>query len=89
MDSINGRGLVDSIKGRGLAAGEGPGRRGWGLESSIEESLCLFGPQFAVLMWILTYVGAFFNGLTLLILGKIQPHPTAFWLVMYMLLHSG
>lgn len=26
--------------------------------------------QFAVLMWILTYVGALFNGLTLLILGK-------------------
>lgn len=28
--------------------------------------------QFAVLMWILTYVGAFFNGLTLLILGESQ-----------------
>ncbi|XP_077055843.1 reticulon-4a isoform X1 [Siphateles boraxobius] len=27
--------------------------------------------KFAVLMWILTYVGAFFNGLTLLILGLI------------------
>lgn len=27
--------------------------------------------KFAVLMWILTYVGAFFNGLTLLILGVI------------------
>lgn len=26
--------------------------------------------QFAVLMWILTYVGAFFNGLTLIILGE-------------------
>lgn len=31
---------------------------------------CLFPPQFAVLMWILTYVGALFNGLTLLILGE-------------------
>lgn len=29
----------------------------------------LFSSQFAVLMWILTYVGALFNGLTLLILG--------------------
>lgn len=29
-----------------------------------------FSLQFAVLMWILTYVGALFNGLTLLILGK-------------------
>lgn len=26
--------------------------------------------QFAVLMWLLTYVGALFNGLTLLILSK-------------------
>lgn len=26
--------------------------------------------QFAVLMWVFTYVGALFNGLTLLILGK-------------------
>lgn len=26
--------------------------------------------QFAVLMWLLTYVGALFNGLTLLILGE-------------------
>lgn len=29
--------------------------------------------QFAVLMWLLTYVGALFNGLTLLILGEIIP----------------
>lgn len=29
-----------------------------------------FSLQFAVLMWILTYVGALFNGLTLLILGE-------------------
>ncbi|XP_066517219.1 reticulon-4b isoform X3 [Hoplias malabaricus] len=28
--------------------------------------------KFAVLMWILTYVGAFFNGLTLLILGLVS-----------------
>lgn len=27
--------------------------------------------QFAVLMWLLTYVGALFNGLTLLILGEV------------------
>lgn len=27
--------------------------------------------QFAVLMWLLTYVGALFNGLTLLILGEL------------------
>lgn len=26
--------------------------------------------QFAVLMWLLTYVGALFNGLTLLLMGK-------------------
>lgn len=26
--------------------------------------------QFAVVMWLLTYVGALFNGLTLLIMGK-------------------
>lgn len=32
--------------------------------------------QFAVLMWLLTYVGALFNGLTLLILGENAPHPT-------------
>lgn len=31
--------------------------------------LCVF--QFAVLMWLLTYVGALFNGLTLLILGEL------------------
>lgn len=31
--------------------------------------------QFAVLMWILTYVGALFNGLTLLILGKSSFSP--------------
>lgn len=30
--------------------------------------VCVF--QFAVLMWLLTYVGALFNGLTLLILGE-------------------
>lgn len=30
----------------------------------------MFSLQFAVLMWILTYVGALFNGLTLLILGE-------------------
>jgi len=29
--------------------------------------------QFAVLMWLLTYVGALFNGLTLLIMGKAAP----------------
>lgn len=29
--------------------------------------------QFAVLMWLLTYVGALFNGLTLLILGEVIP----------------
>lgn len=34
--------------------------------------VCVF--QFAVLMWLLTYVGALFNGLTLLILGEIMPH---------------
>lgn len=28
--------------------------------------------QFAVLMWLLTYVGALFNGLTLLILGEMR-----------------
>lgn len=32
-------------------------------------SICVF--QFAVLMWLLTYVGALFNGLTLLILGEV------------------
>lgn len=31
--------------------------------------VCVF--QFAVLMWLLTYVGALFNGLTLLILGEV------------------
>lgn len=34
--------------------------------------VCVF--QFAVLMWLLTYVGALFNGLTLLILGEIILH---------------
>lgn len=34
--------------------------------------VCVF--QFAVLMWLLTYVGALFNGLTLLILGEIISH---------------
>lgn len=34
--------------------------------------VCVF--QFAVLMWLLTYVGALFNGLTLLILGEITLH---------------
>lgn len=28
--------------------------------------------QFAVLMWLLTYVGALFNGLTLLLMGKYK-----------------
>ena len=32
--------------------------------------------QFAVLMWILTYVGALFNGLTLIILGELFPQCT-------------
>lgn len=32
--------------------------------------------QFAVLMWLLTYVGALFNGLTLLILGEDPPVPS-------------
>lgn len=36
--------------------------------------LFLCSLQFAVLMWILTYVGALFNGLTLLILCKEQSH---------------
>lgn len=36
------------------------------------ECVCVF--QFAVLMWLLTYVGALFNGLTLLILGEIALH---------------
>lgn len=31
----------------------------------------VFSVQFAVLMWLLTYVGALFNGLTLLILGEV------------------
>lgn len=31
----------------------------------------LFLLQFAVFLWVLTYVGAWFNGLTLLILGKV------------------
>ncbi len=31
----------------------------------------LFFLQFAVFLWVLTYVGAWFNGLTLLILGKV------------------
>lgn len=30
-----------------------------------------FSLQFAVLMWILTYVGACFNGLTIIILGML------------------
>lgn len=37
--------------------------------------VCVF--QFAVLMWLLTYVGALFNGLTLLILGE-GPHLAPF-----------
>lgn len=37
----------------------------------------LFPPQFAVLMWILTYVGALFNGLTLLILGESTHFPSS------------
>lgn len=36
--------------------------------------LCPLSLQFAALMWILTYVGALFNGLTLLILGEWH-HP--------------
>lgn len=35
---------------------------------------CVCGFQFAVLMWLLTYVGALFNGLTLLILGEVIPN---------------
>lgn len=35
------------------------------------DCVCVF--QFAVLMWLLTYVGALFNGLTLLILGEVIP----------------
>lgn len=39
--------------------------------------------QFAVLMWILTYVGALFNGLTLLILGEppllASPSGSTWW----------
>lgn len=31
----------------------------------------LFLLQFAVFLWVLTYVGAWFNGLTMLILGKV------------------
>uniref|UniRef100_A0A8C7A3Y5 Reticulon n=1 Tax=Nothoprocta perdicaria TaxID=30464 RepID=A0A8C7A3Y5_NOTPE len=33
--------------------------------------------KFAVLMWVFTYVGALFNGLTLLILGNGTPNPNA------------
>lgn len=40
--------------------------------SAMLKSVCSF--QFAVLMWLLTYVGALFNGLTLLILGEITSH---------------
>lgn len=36
-----------------------------------DTSRCVFVFQFAVLMWLLTYVGALFNGLTLLILGGV------------------
>lgn len=36
-------------------------------------TLCVCVFQFAVLMWLLTYVGALFNGLTLLILGEVIP----------------
>lgn len=32
--------------------------------------LPLFLSQLAVVMWLLTYVGAVFNGITILILGK-------------------
>uniref|UniRef100_A0A673LFE6 Reticulon-1-A-like n=1 Tax=Sinocyclocheilus rhinocerous TaxID=307959 RepID=A0A673LFE6_9TELE len=41
----------------------------WPVGSMLTWLLLFF--QFAVLMWILTYVGALFNGLTLLILGLI------------------
>lgn len=37
---------------------------------SLRSSSDPFTPQFAVLMWLLTYVGALFNGLTLLLMGK-------------------
>ncbi|XP_028254814.1 reticulon-1-A-like isoform X2 [Parambassis ranga] len=50
--------------------------------AKINKTVCELGPlflvqdladsiKFAVLMWILTYVGALFNGLTLLILGLV------------------
>ena len=36
-------------------------------------SLSPMCPQLAVAMWLMTYVGAVFNGITLLILGKTPP----------------
>lgn len=60
--------LVDSIKvGGATCSGVCVGA----LWCELIGWLSLISPlQFAVLMWILTYVGALFNGLTLLILGE-------------------
>lgn len=33
--------------------------------------LVLCRPQLAAVMWIMTYVGAVFNGITILIIGKL------------------
>lgn len=38
-----------------------------------DKTYYVYAFQFAVLMWLLTYVGALFNGLTLLILGEVIP----------------
>lgn len=42
----------------------------WGVLGTDWVLTALLPLQFAVLMWVFTYVGALFNGLTLLILGK-------------------
>lgn len=43
--------------------------------------LCTF--QLAVVMWLMTYIGAVFNGLSLLILGEKFNHPVRFCTVVF------
>jgi hypothetical protein len=47
---------------------------GWLEKVMASNPACLFlpSPQLAVGMWLLTYVGAVFNGITILILGKME-----------------
>lgn len=64
--------LVDSLKVRFDIPTPDYWKRFPSRHQSLNVFQILLAFQFAVLMWLLTYVGALFNGLTLLILGELM-----------------